>query len=58
MSNEMFTRNGRVKTDEALHKPMLANFEADKMTQEQSAAVARSWGMSTEMVQKLFPLAN
>lgn len=59
-SSEMYVNNGkgRKRTDAALHRPMLANYKADKDAQIKSARIARSYGMSTAMIEELYPLAN
>lgn len=59
-SNETFVSHGRgrKRTDAALHRPMLANYEADRITQTKSARIARAYGMSADAIKVLYPLAN
>lgn len=59
-SNETFVSNGRgrKRTDAALHRQMLQNYEANKKAQVKSAAAARAYGMSNQMIATLYPLAN
>ena len=58
-SRETYVDNGTGrKTDAALHRPMLANYAADKKTQTKSARTARAYGLSSANIKVLYPLAN
>jgi len=59
-SRETYVNNGRgrKRTDAALHRPMLANYAADKAAQTKSARIARAYGMSNDIIRQLYPLAN
>ncbi len=55
---EFYTTIGRRKVDAPLYLPILSNAEAEQQAQQKSAAHARSLGLSTETIHKLYPMAR